>query len=169
MSSREAISSDTGFKFHCIGTKALKNALHSLQNKSSVGVDKIPITVFKAGWSALALPLVHIVNTVIRSGKWPDQWKQILITPVHKQGKPPLEVSSYRPVALLCAISKLCERALYDQIMDFVEEHGLLPNDQHGFRKNRSTNSALASMMSRVGAALDKGMKVGMKRGKHPV
>ena len=151
MSLKEAISSDTGFKFHCIGTKALKNALHSLQNKSSVGIDKIPITVFKAGWSALALPLVHIVNTVIRSGKWPDQWKQILITPVHKQGKPPLEVSSYRPVALLCAISKLCERALYDQIMDFVEEHGLLPNDQHGFRKNRSTNSALASMMSRGG------------------
>ena len=46
--------------------------------------------------------------------------------------------------------------------MDFVEEMGLLPADQHGFRKNRSTNSALASLMSRVGAALDQGMKVGI-------
>ena len=162
MTLTEAVSSDTGFKFHCIGTQALKRALHSLQNKTSVGVDKIPIGVIKAGWSALALPLVHIVNLVIKSGQWPDQWKQIMITPVYKQGKPPLEVSSYRPVALLCAVSKLTERVLYDQIMDFVEEQGLLHNDQHGFRKNRSTNSALASMMSRVGAALDKGMKVGI-------
>ena len=162
MSLKEPVSSDNGFKFHCIGTKTLKRALHSLQNKTSVGVDGIPIGVFKSGWSALALPLVHIVNAVIKSGQWPDQWKQILITPVHKQGKPPLEVSSYRPVALLCAVSKLCERVLYDQIMDFVEEHDLLPNDQHGFRKNRSTNSALASMMSRVGAALDRGLKVGL-------
>ena len=162
MSLQEAVSSDTGFKFHCIGTNALKRALHSLQNKTSVGVDKIPIGVIKAGWSALALPLVHLVNLVIKSGQWPDQWKQIMITPVYKQSKPPLEVSSYRPVALLCAISKLCERVLYDQIMDCVEERGLLPDDQHGFRKNRSTNSALASMMSRVGAALDKGFKVGI-------
>ena len=85
-----------------------------------------------------------------------------MVTPVHKQCKPPLDVSSYRLVALLCAVRKLVERVLYGQIMDFVEEMALLPAEHHGFRKNRSTNSALASLMSRVGAALDQGIKVGI-------
>ena len=89
MSSKELAPSDSGFKFHCIGANALKKSLTSLQSKTSMGVDKVPITVLKAGISALALPLVHIVNTVIRSKKWPEQWKQIMVTPVHKQGKPP--------------------------------------------------------------------------------
>ena len=77
---------------------------------------------------------MHLLNLVIKSRQWPEQWKQIRITLVYKQGKPPLKVSSYCQVALLCAVSKLCERVLYDQIVDFVEEQRLLPNEQqHGF------------------------------------
>ena len=159
---KEAVSSDTGFRFHCVGTKTLKQALHNLQNKPSVGMDKIPIGVFKSGWSALALPLVHLVNTVIKTGKWPKRWKEILIKPVPKPKKPPLDIASYRPVALLVAVSKLTERVLYDQLIDFVESQGILPKEQHGFRKNHSTDSALASMMAKVAKALDKGLKVGL-------
>jgi len=160
--SKEAVSPDHGFKFHCVGTNTLKRALHELQNKSSVGFDKVPIVVFKTGWQPLALPLVHLVNTVIKSGVWPQQWKEILIHPVLKPNKPPLDIASYRPVALLCAISKLTERVLFNQLVDFVESKRILPLEQHGFRKNHSTNTALAAMMTRVGRALDHGLKVGL-------
>ena len=162
MTLKEAFTSDTGFKFHCVGTKTVKQALQKLQNKPSVGIDKIPIGVFKTGWSALALPLVHLVNSVITTGKWPKRWKEILIKPVPKPNKPPLDIASYRPVALLCAVSKLTERVLYDQLLDFVESKGILPKEQHGFRQNHSTDSAIASMMSKVAKGLDKGLKVGL-------
>ena len=110
----------------------------------------------------MALPLLHLVNIVIKTGMWPQNWKEILIHPVLKPNKPPLEIASYRPVALLCAISKLTERVLYNQLVDFVESHKILPVEQHGFRKNHSTNTALAAMMTRVGRALDRGLKVGL-------
>ena len=155
--------SKNGFKFHCIGTQAVKRALFKLPNKTSVGVDKIPVTVFKTGWSAIALPLVHIVNLVIKSGEWPSRWKRALITPVLKSGKPPKEVASYRPVALLCSVAKIVERVLYDQLVDFIQEtQGILPREQHGFRPGFSTNTALAIMMAKVASALDRGLKVGL-------
>ena len=160
--SKEVLPSDSGFRFKCIGTKALKQSLHNLQTKTSVGADKVPIGIFKAGWSALALPLCHLVNLVIKTGEWPKQWKEILISPVIKPNKPPLDIASYRPVALLCSVSKIVERVLYDQLVDFVETHSILPKEQHGFRKNHSTNSALAAMMSKIASALDKGLKVGL-------
>ena len=153
---------DTGFTFSCVGTAAVKRALQKLAPKTAVGVDNIPITVFKMAWSALAIPLVHIVNLVITTGEWPNEWKESLITPVLKKGKPRLEIGSYRPVALLCAVSKLVERVLYDQLIDHVESQGLLPPEQHGYRQNRGVDTALASMLLQVARAIDKGLKVGI-------
>ena len=153
---------DTGFRFHCVGTAAVKRALQKLALKTAVGVDNVPITVFKAAWSALAMPLVHVVNLVITKGEWPNEWKESLITPVLKKGKPRLEIGSYRPVALLCAVSKLVERVLYNQLIDHVESQGLLPPEQHGYRRNRGVDTALASMLLQVARAIDKGLKVGL-------
>ena len=51
---------------------------------------------------------------------------------------------------------------LYDQLVDFVESHSILPKEQHGLRRNHSTNSALAAMMAKIATALDKGLRVGL-------
>ena len=39
---------------------------------------------------------------------------------------------------------------LYDQLVDFVESHSILPKEQHGLRRNHSKNSALAAMMAKI-------------------
>ena len=150
------------FRFSCIGTATLKSALQKLQAKTAVGTDGVPITIFKSAWAPLALPLVHIVNLIIKTGEWPREWKEAVITPVLKTGKPPSEASSYRPVALLCSVSKLTERVLYDQLSSHVETHGLLPDGQHGYRRGRSVDTALARVMSQVAKALDHGKRVGI-------
>jgi hypothetical protein len=62
-----------------------------------------------------------------------------------KKGNPK-ELKNYRPVSCLAAASKVLEKVVCNQLTNFVEIHGLLPNCQHGFRSGRSTMSALSAM-----------------------
>ena len=79
--------------------------------------------------------------------KWPEPWKHATVTPVLKPGKAPLEVSSYRPASILCALSKVVEKVLQDQL-SVVAESKILPQEQHGFRPGRNTETALATLLS---------------------
>ncbi len=49
-------------------------------------------------------------------------------------------------MSCLPVASKVLEKIVTEQMTQFLEEHKLLPNNQHGFRENRSTMSALSSM-----------------------
>ena len=150
------------FAFSCIGVAEVRKALHNLEPKNTTGVDGIPITIYKAAWAALALPLVHVANLIITTGVWPSEWKKSIIKPVLKASKPRLDIGSYRPIAMLCSVSKLVERVLYDQLVLYVEAHGLLPSEQHGFRTGRSVDTALAAMSANIAKEMDSGKKVGI-------
>ena len=91
-----------------------------MNNTGACGTDEVPISVLKDGWKALALPITYLVNNIIRSSSWPTAWKSVKVVPVLKPNKPRLEVSSYRPVALLPAISKLMEKVLQTQLSKFA-------------------------------------------------
>ena len=155
-------SEGDSFRFHCVGIATLRKALLKLKTKLSYGLDGVPITVIKEAFEPLALPLVHLTNLVIKTGKWPTSWKEALVTPGLKTGKPSATLSSYRPISNLCSISKLIERVLYDQMVSFLDEKGILPKEQHGFRSGRSTDTALATLFTNVALAQDKGNKVTM-------
>ena len=43
-------------------------------------------------------------------------------------------------------LSKVLEQVVSDQITDYMETNELIPGNQHGFRKGRSTMSALADI-----------------------
>ena len=101
-------------------------------------------------------------NLIIKTGKWPAAWKEALVTPGLKSGNPSAALSSYRPISNLCSISKLIERVLYDQMVSFLDEKGILPKEQHGFRAGHSTDTALATLFTNVAIAQDKGNKVTM-------
>ena len=59
-------------------------------------------------------------------------------------------------------VSKLVERVLYDQLTAHIESQGLLPPEQHGYRKGRSVDTALASVTAQIAKALDHGKRVGI-------
>ena len=49
-------------------------------------------------------------------------------------------------MSCLAVASKVLERIVCDQVTKFMETHNLLPSSQHGFRKKRSTMTALSEM-----------------------
>ncbi len=112
-----------------------------LKNTSAEGVDGIPVVVLKLGVEALAEPITHLIATSIRTATVPDGFKKSNVIPIYKKKKPLGAASSYRPVSILPALSKVMERVVHKQLMEFMDKK--LPNSQHGFRPRRNTVGAI--------------------------
>ena len=86
--------------------------------------------------------LTQIVNLIIETSHWPKQWSNSLIKPLYKgDGGDPSEASSYRPVALTNALSRVTEKVLSTQITRYIIENYLIGDEYHGFRPGRGTVS----------------------------
>jgi hypothetical protein len=97
------------------------------------------------GAKVLVVPLTRIINSSISSGEFPSIWKEALVTPMLKKGDPTRK-ENYRPVSCLSVASKVLEKIVCDQVTHYMEIHGLLPENQHGFCSKRSTMTALLLM-----------------------
>ena len=73
---------------------------------------------------------VTIFNTAIYSETVPFDWKLARVISLHKSGPRNL-FNNYRPVSTLCAISKVFEKLLYEQLCDyFVSNNIILLSDR---------------------------------------
>ena len=66
------------------------------------------------------------------------------MTPIFKKGDRS-KAANYRPVSLTCISCKLMEHVISSNLMKHLEEHSILTDAQHGFRKRRSCESQLLS------------------------
>ena len=79
---------------------------------------------------------------------------------VLKPKKPPNVTSSYRPVSLLCVLSKLYERLIYNRIQPIAES--VLPKEQAGIRPGCSSKDRVVSLREDIECTFDKKLKAGV-------
>ena len=65
-----------------------------------------------------------------------------------------------RPISLLSVPSKILEKIVHIQIVNYLNLHKILPLHQSGFRKSHSTTTALLNLCDNIIRALDKGRAV---------
>ena len=134
------------FQLHCVGVKTVKKAIKSMNDTNALGIDGIPVVFWKKCMPTLAKPITYLVNSSIQTGIVPDNFKKAIVHPIYKGGnKDPNSPASYRPVAVLPALSKVLEKVICWQLTDFLDQNGLLPQSQHGFRRHRSIVTAMSS------------------------
>ena len=63
----------------------------------------------------------------------------------------------YRPISLLSVFSKIFEKLLANRIFSFLQRKNLLSPNQHGFREDKSTMTALTNILDFVYKNLDRG------------
>jgi hypothetical protein len=120
--------------------------IKGLGSTEALGVDKVPVSVYKKGVDILSGPIAHLVNRSLASGVFPNVWKEGVVVPIFKGGgKNRKDPASYRPVSLLCALSKVLELVVKNSLQSHLDVSGNVPTSQHGFRKGRSCTSAIAS------------------------
>ncbi|KAL7071403.1 hypothetical protein ACQ4LE_009321 [Meloidogyne hapla] len=84
----------------------------------------------------------------------PETWKQSIIIPIPKTSKTP-KVDEFRPVSLLCSITKVIEQIIAKHMSIYAEQNGILPDCQHGFRPNKSVTTQLIEFQDDISFALD--------------
>ena len=68
---------------------------------------------------------------------------------------------NYRPISVLPVLSKIMEKAVYTQLIEYLETNKLLTNFQFGYRAKRSTESAATLFVDDVRREVDTGKLVG--------
>lgn len=110
---------------------------------------------FMKKFSHVLVPvLTQLFNKAITTGRVPEIWKTAKITPVHKKGSES-EIQNYRPVSNLLTIAKIFELCIL-QRLEKLDQDYLLGINQHGFRRNHSTDTAFASVVSAVSDIRDR-------------
>lgn len=135
----------------------VRKAIESLPKKKCYGFDHIPCNIISDGISILLEPVTRLMKKIYEQKKVPNQWKIARITPLHKKG-PKNEVTNYRPISNLCSMSKVFERLLLQRMngLELLRGDSLSGNSQHGFKKDRSTVTAMIELQAKVADALDK-------------
>ncbi len=116
--------------------------ISGLNNTKAIGIDGIPVAVLKQLAPIIAAPISHMIKKSFEQAVVPSGFKRASVLPLHKRNKPPHLPSSYRPVAILAAMSKILERVVLRQVSLHLAP--LLPPEQFGFRPRRSTAAAIA-------------------------
>ena len=116
---------------------------------NSIGDDGISIKNIKLCLSFCIDPLIHIINTCILQGEFPDCWKKAIVKPLPKI-RNPKEFRDLWPISILPIISKILERHIHNQINSYFRENDLMPESQSGFRKNYSTSTTLICLIDDI-------------------
>ena len=123
---------------------------------TATGYDDISTALLKLSLEYIADPLVHICNSSMIEGVFPEQLKIACELPLYK-AEDPLYFKHYRPVSLLTILSKAFERLMYDGLFKILDRLSILYKHQFGFRKNHSTHMALLSLIDRLTNAVEDG------------
>ena len=148
------------FKFREVKVNEVFKHLKSLSQKKATGSDELPNTLLKDSACQIAKPLCHVINRSLASGIFPEDFKDGLVTPVFKSGKKE-DMDNYRPITVLPACSKILEKCIHSQLMEFLEERKLLSPTQFGFRKKRNTEYAATLLLDQIRENTDSGKLTG--------
>ena len=120
-----------------ITTKHVEKAIDEISADSSCSEHDIPALILKKCKENLSTPILLLWQESFQKGYIAKQFKNQIITPVHKKGSK-AEPANYRPIALTSHVIKVFERIVRNQLVAHLEENNLLCKNQHGFRKHRS-------------------------------
>lgn len=151
----EKIEKDTqnpSIKF--LTKEEIKNIIKKRKNKNSTGHNNIGNRVLKNISIEAILFLTVIINNVINIGYYPKSWKMGIIIPVIKKGKEKNKFESYRPIQLLCNISKILETHISICLVNYSEKFNLIPNTQFAYKKQRSTQHPLMILSHEISNSL---------------
>ena len=132
-------------------------AVRQLPDKQCMS-DPMTTRLLKDNVDVLAPFLVALFNRSMSPGIVPSAFKEAYITPLLK--KPdldPADVKSYPPISNLSMLSKLLERLVARQLLDYLTASKLLPELQSASRACHSTETAVLKVLGDILRAVDSG------------
>lgn len=127
----------------------------AMRGKMSGGLDCVPDKIIKAALPCISNLIVHLCNSSISNGVFPSVLKNSIVKPLFKKGDKN-SVSNYRPISLLSGFSKIFEKVMLSRLLNHLSVHRVICPEQNGFRKGKSTSSALYDFVTNAIEGIDK-------------
>ena len=133
----------------------VKNTILTLKN-SSPGYDEFPAFIAKQCIDNYVVPLTYVINMSLMEGIFPSELKLAKVVPIFKSGESD-KVPNYRPISVLSFFSKILEKIMYNNVVNFLDKNDTFYKYQFGFRKSHSTQHAIITLVDKITSSLDSG------------
>jgi hypothetical protein len=144
-------------QFRSVGIGDVITAIRALPDKQCLS-DPLTTRLLKDNADVLSPFIAELFNRSLSSGSVPSTFKVAYITPLLKKaGMDPADVRSYRPISNLSVMSKLLERLVAKQLIEYLTSSGLLPALQSAYRAHHSTETAVLKVLADILKAIDTG------------
>ena len=123
----------------------IATAIKAMANAKAVGPDSLPAELLKLGLQqdrTILRELHRLTILIWRQGKVPQQWKDAVITILQKKGDK-TECGNYRGISLVSLAGKVLLKVVASRLSAYCEAKGLLPEEQCGFRSDRSATDMM--------------------------
>lgn len=128
----------------------LQSVVAAIKCGKSPGLDQIPPEALKIVANCAPHWLLKIMNNLLESQEFPNEWKIAKIVLTLKPGKGAESANSFRPLCLLNSTSKLLEALIRNRLNEELKERGGLHRHQFGFQKGKSTIQAVETALNTV-------------------
>ena len=134
-------------------------AIKQLKTNKSGGPDKLINEMFMHGKNILVPTLCNLFNKIFEIGKFPDDWSEGYVIPLHKKGDAN-EVENYRGITLLSTLGKLFTRVINNRLNEWAENYSVLIEAQAGFRIHMSTVDNIVVLHGLISHILNQGKRL---------
>ena len=110
-------------------------------------LDDISNDAIKNGVQYLDKSLIHLYNTVLSFGVFPDIWGESLVIPLHKKGDK-MNVNNYRGIMIASSVGKLFLKILTKRIDEYMKSNSKWCLNQCGFKEDHRTEDNLFILQS---------------------
>ena len=101
--------------------------MNNIQPKNSFGTDEVPSSILKTTPDNVLFALTHVFNLSLINGDFILGFKTAKVVPIHKKGNV-TNVSNYHPISLLCSMSKILEKLVYNRVISFLNKQNFFIN-----------------------------------------
>lgn len=152
---REAVDEEEG----TLDAREIYQTIKNLRKGKAAGCDGIPNEAWMYGNQEVVGRLIKLIKNIWEGEEIPEEWKTAILVPLHKKGKVS-EVKNYRGIALLPTAYKIYTEIIRKRLEKEVEDKGLLPEGQAGFRRGRSTMDNVYILNHLIQKAKREGVKI---------
>lgn len=147
---------ERGEEIPLVTPKEVENDIkNNINPRKAPGFDLITGLILKQLPRKGIVKLTNLINATFRLKHVPKIWKIAEVIMIQKQGKPPHEITSYRPISLLPVISKLFEKLILKRMKIIIERKNIIPTHQFGFREEHSTIDQVHRVTDLIEKALE--------------
>jgi hypothetical protein len=133
----------------------VREAIWRMSTKKAPGEDGIDALILRKAWPTIREYVTNLFEDLIEQGYFPRLWRSAdVVTILKGKDKRREDPKSFRPVSLLPVLGKALEHLICTRLNDEIKEN--LAENQHGFRKGKSTLTAIFEVKEWVASRSEK-------------